>query len=80
MITVDFFFICDYVLYSLEQGEVNVLWLVLFVALPTTGYFGILNNSVGLRDGIESKSGLASPIFFCHILILIFSEIFLKIH
>jgi hypothetical protein len=48
LITVDFFFICDYVLYSLEQGEVNVLWLVLFVALPTTGYFGILNNSVSL--------------------------------
>jgi hypothetical protein len=48
LITVDFFFLCDYLLMSFELGEVQPLVLLLFVLLPATGYFGILNNSAGL--------------------------------
>merc|ERR1719463_984822 len=33
---------------AIHLGEINLLVLLLFILLPATGYFGILNNSAGL--------------------------------
>merc|ERR1719201_1258517 len=48
LIWVDFFFLCDYMLFAIEQGQINLIVLLLFILLPCTGYFGILYNSSGL--------------------------------
>merc|ERR1719214_346831 len=48
LIWVEIFFLCEYIVFAFVVRKINLLVLAIFLALPLSGYFGILYNSSNL--------------------------------